>query len=107
MEFLMHDIRLGIRSLRATPVVSVIAALSLALGIGANTAVFSLVNGLLLRQLPVRDPGMLVLVTDSTSPGVRAYASSVWESFRRHVEIFDGACAWSSTEFNLAARGEA
>ena len=51
----MSDFRLAIRALRATPVVSVVAALSLALGIGANTAIFSLVNSLLLRALPVNN----------------------------------------------------
>ena len=49
----MSDLRFAVRALRATPVVSVVAALSLALGIGANTAMFSLVNSLLLRSLPV------------------------------------------------------
>ena len=53
----MQDLRLAFRALRATPVVSFVAVLSLALGIGANTAIFSLVNSLFLRMLPVRDPG--------------------------------------------------
>jgi hypothetical protein len=57
----MDDFRLAIRSLRATPVVSLVAALSLALGIGANTAIFSLVNSLLLRALPVKEPAQLAL----------------------------------------------
>jgi predicted permease len=61
----------------------------------------------MLRKLPVRDPGALVLVTDPTVPGVRAYALGVWESFRRFVDVFDGTLAWSSTEFNLVPRGEA
>ena len=51
----------------ATRVVSVVAALSLALGIGANTAIFSLVNSLMLRSLPVSDPQRLVVVADSTT----------------------------------------
>jgi predicted permease len=102
----MDDLRLAVRSLKATPIVSGVAVLSLALGIGANTAIFSLVNGLLLRELPVRDPSALVLVTDATVPGVRAYAYGVWESFRRYVDVFHGILAWSSTEFNLARRGE-
>jgi hypothetical protein len=49
----MQDVRLAFRALRSTPVVSIGAALSLALGIGANTAIFSLINSLLLRALPV------------------------------------------------------
>jgi putative ABC transport system permease protein len=101
----MDDVRLAIRSLRAAPIVSAVAVLSLALGIGANTAIFSLVNSLLLRQLPVRDARALVLVTDPTSPGVRAYAYAVWDAFHRYVDVFDGLLAWSPAEFNLAPRG--
>jgi putative ABC transport system permease protein len=103
----MNDLRSAVRSLRATPIVTSVAVLSLALGIGATTVIFSLTNSLLLRKLPVRDPGALVLVTDPTVPGVRAYALGVWESFRRFVDVFDGTLAWSSTEFNLVPRGEA
>src|SRR4029078_9086174 len=93
IEMLMDDLRLAVRAFRATPIVSAIAVLSLALVTGANTAIFSLVNGLLLRRLPVRDPGALVLVTDGTVPGVRAYAFGVWESFRRLVCVVDGSLA--------------
>jgi len=103
----MNDLRSAVRSLRATPIVTSVAVLSLALGIGATTVIFSLTNSLLLRKLPVRDPGALVLVTDPTVPGVRRYALGVWESFRRFVDVFDGTLAWSSTEFNLVPRGEA
>ena len=103
----MKDLQLAVRSLRATPIVSGVAILSLALGIGASTAVFSVTNSLLLQKLPVRDPSALVLVTDATVPGVRAYALGVWESFRRFVDAFDGTLAWSSTDFSLVPRGEA
>src|SRR6185503_11414181 len=65
----MHDLRLAVRALRATPVVSIVAALSLALGIGANTAIFSLVNSLLLRALPVKAPSQLALVVDESDLG--------------------------------------
>ena len=58
----MHDIRLAFRQLRATPIVTLVAVLSLALGIGANTAMFSLVDSLVLRALPVRDPGRLAII---------------------------------------------
>ena len=103
----MNDLRLAVRSFRAAPIVTGVAVLSLALGIGASTAIFSLTNSLLLRKLPVRDPGALVLVTDATAPGVRAYAPRVWESFQRIVDVFDGTLAWSPTEFNLVPRGAA
>src|SRR5918996_1170943 len=104
----MNDLRSAVRSLRATPLVTSVAALSLTLGIGASIVIFSLTNSLLLRKLPVRDPNALVLVTDASVPGrARPYALGVWESFRRFVDVFDGTVAWSSTDFNLAPRGEA
>ena len=59
----MDDFRLAIRALRASPIVSLVAVLSLALGIGANTAIFSLVNGLLLRALAVAEPQRLVTIS--------------------------------------------
>jgi|WetSurMetagenome_2_1015567.scaffolds.fasta_scaffold40479_2 putative ABC transport system permease protein len=102
-----NDLRSAVRSLRATPLVTGVAVLSLTLGIGASIVIFSLTNSLLLRKLPVRDPDALVLVTDATVPGVRAYAPGVWESFRQYVDVFDGTLAWSSTDFNLVPRGEA
>ena len=57
----MQDLRDAVRSLRSTPVVSLMAILSLALGIGANTAIFSILDSLFLRTLPVRDPHQLVV----------------------------------------------
>ena len=65
----MTDLTLAFRSLRATPVVSLVAALSLALGIDANTAIFSLVNSLLLRTLPAKEPAQLALVTTAPASG--------------------------------------
>ena len=63
----MQDLRLAVRSLRATPVVTFVAVLSLALGIGGNTAVFSILNSLLFKSLPVREPSQLVAV-DAVGP---------------------------------------
>ena len=103
----MQDIRLAIRSLRATPVVTVVAALSLALGIGANTAIFSLVNGLLLRALPVADPDRLVVVNEATTTsGNSAWTFAIWDNIRQRSQAFDGALAWGSPRFNLAQAGE-
>src|SRR5262249_6953036 len=103
----MSDLRLAVRSLAATPVVTAVAALSLALGIGANTAILSLINGLLLRALPGRAPQQLALVTDSPAAGVNAYTNPIWEQIReRRRVLFDDAFAWSSTRFNLSEGGE-
>jgi putative ABC transport system permease protein len=100
------DLRLAFRSLRATPIVTAIAILSLALGIGANTAIFSIVNSLLLRSLPVRDPARLVLLTEGTMTRPRAWSFPVWEQIRRRPELFERTAAWSFTRFNLAPGGE-
>ena len=70
---LTQDIRIGFRQLRATPVVTAVAILSLALGIGANTALFSLANSLLLRPLPVNEPDRLVMISDTATPGSRCW----------------------------------
>src|SRR3981189_651751 len=100
------DFRLAIRSLRATPVVSIVAVLSLALGIGANTAIFSLVNSLLLRTLPVREPDRLVLITDSATRATQYWSYPVWEQIRQRPELFESAAGWVPTRFNLATVGE-
>jgi len=95
------DLRDAIRSLRATPVLTAVAIASLALGIGANTALFSIVNGLILRPLPARDPGRLALIDQSS------WTNPIWEEIRdRHADIFDGAFAWSNETFDLSTSGE-
>jgi predicted permease len=95
------DFRDAWRSLRATPVVTAICVLSLALGIGANTALFSILNSLLLKSLPVRDPARLVLIDDG------AWTNPIWEQIRdRQSQVFDGAFAWSSHRFDLSTHGE-
>src|SRR4051812_5705696 len=90
----MQDLRLAIRALRATPVVTTVAILSLALGIGANTAIFSLVNGLLLRPLPVKDPHRLVQVSTGREL-TEQFSYKLFEQIRQHGDSFDGALAWS------------
>jgi putative ABC transport system permease protein len=96
----MHDLRLAIRQLCASPLVSAVASLSLALGIGANTAIFSIVNSLLLRPLPVRQPQQLVTLTDGS------WTNPIWEQIRDRHGLFDSAFAWSARRFNLASGGE-
>ena len=104
-ERLIQDVRYGYRALKGTPIVSAVAILSLALGIGANTAIFSVLDALLLRSLPVDAPGQLVLLGNET--GRRPHwTNPIWEQVRDRSELFDGAFAVSSARFNLAARGE-
>jgi len=106
----MHDLRLAVRTLRTTPVVTAVAIVSLALGIGANTAIFSLVNSLLLRSLPVTAPDRLVVVETAGAVGRGGHwlwSSPVWEEIRRRPELFDGALGWSTNRFNLSSGGTA
>jgi len=93
----MQDVRLALRALRATPIVAIVAVLSLALGIGANVALFSLVNSLLLRPLPVRNPGELVMISDTGTPGPKYWSVSVWQELQQRPGLFEGICAWSPT----------
>lgn len=96
----MQDLRDALRALRATPTLTAAAVLSLALGIGANTAIFSLVDGLLLRSLPVQAPERLAHLDDGS------WTNPVWEEIRaRQHAIFDGAAAWSASRFDLSDGG--
>jgi predicted permease len=100
--FFSFDFGEAMRSLRNAPVLTCAALLSLALGVGANTALFSIVNGLMLRPLPVRDPGQLVLVDPASS-----WSNPIWEQIRdHHAAAFDGTLAWSNETFNLASSGQ-
>jgi putative ABC transport system permease protein len=102
----MTDIRLAVRALVATPVVTAAAIASLMLGIGLNTAIFSLVNSLLIRTLPVAAPDRLAMLTDANVE-TRAWSNPLWEQIRARGAVYDGAFAWSHAQFNLARGGEA
>src|SRR5215469_14174920 len=69
-DAILKDVRYGLRQFIRNPVFTTVAVLSLALGIGANTAIFSVMNAALLKALPVRSPEELVVVTDPNSSGV-------------------------------------
>ena len=105
-----QDCRLALRKLLVTKTVTAVAVLSLALGIGANTAMFSLVSSLLLRPLPIVAPERLVTVSSVTADhgGFPAdWTYPVWEEIHRRTRLFDGAVAWSRSRFNLAPGGQA
>jgi predicted permease len=105
----VNDIRIAIRTLRATPLVTLVVILSLALGIGANTAIFSVVNGLLLRPLPVEQPDRLVLLQSDPrlNPG-SPWSNPAWEQIRdHHSPLFQATFAFSRRPipFDLARGG--
>ena len=113
LEDLSSDLRYTGRSIRHQPAVAVIATLTLTLGIGANTAIFSMVNGLLLRPLPVREPGRLVLFSDSASEGTRSstpppsgqwdlFSSEAFEYFRSQPLPLQSIGAFASGEQTVA-----
>jgi putative ABC transport system permease protein len=104
IEHIVQDVRQSGRAIAKTPVVSAVAILSLALGLGANTAIFSIINALLVRALPVERPGELAIVTSGASPG-RTWTNPIWEQIRDRPDLFAGAFAYSPTRFNLAQHG--
>jgi putative ABC transport system permease protein len=100
VDELAEDLRNGFRQVAWNPAFTAIAVLTLALGIGANTALFSIFNSLILRPLPVRDAGSLALLTDGS------WSYPIWnEIATRETELFDGAFAWSAQRFDLSAGG--
>lgn len=103
MQGAIHDFRQAVRSLMKSPGFSLTVIVTLALGIGANTAIFSLLNAMLLRPLGVRDPGSLVVVRSVDRQ--TSWPQSVWEEIRDR-EILDGGFAWFWNRFDEAGRGE-
>src|SRR5258708_772566 len=104
----MHDVRIAFRELRRAPIVTAVAVLSLALGIGANTAIFSLVNALLVRSLPVSRPEQIAVVTDTRADGhgfVETWTYAVYQELARNAQAFDGIAASWADRVNLAVHG--
>src|SRR6188474_831069 len=100
-ELTMPDIRDAFRTLKATPIVTVVAILSLALGIGANTAIFSILDTLMLRTLPVKSASRLAVLGIGNS-GRDSWTNPIWEQIRDRPDLVDGAFAYSGSRFNLS-----
>ncbi|MFZ1014638.1 MAG: ABC transporter permease [Terracidiphilus sp.] len=112
-ESLAKDARYGFRQLLRSPGLSIVAILSLALGIGANTAIFTVIDGLLLKQLPVHDPQMLVSFGDGSDAGIMASSSPgpydifPYDFYRRIAaerDKLDGICAFASFPTMVSVR---
>jgi putative ABC transport system permease protein len=114
-EALWRDLRYGARLLRLNPGFAAVAVLSLALGIGANTAIFQLVDAIRLRTLPVKNPQELVVVriadrswaSGNFSSRYSALTNLQWEQIRDNQQAFSSIFAWSPQRLNLAVGGEA
>jgi predicted permease len=108
-DFMIHqDIRYGLRQLRKSPGFALVAIVTLALGIGANTAMFSVVDTILLRPLPYHEPGRLMLVseTETVAPADElGVAAQEYLDYRDLNHSFSSVAAFESDGFNLTGQG--
>jgi putative ABC transport system permease protein len=115
MNTLMQDIRYGLRMLAKAPAFTAIAILTLALGIGANTAIFSFTDQVLLRTLPVPDPQQLVVLR---SPGpqnghcwsdidgcAQSFSYPTYKAIREHASVFSGLLVYRDIDVNVSGHG--
>ena len=101
IEHAWQDLVLAIRGLRHSKTFTVVAVGTLALGIGANTALFSIFDSLLLRQLPVREPSRLVVFDEGS------YTYPIWQAVEAQTaSVFEGAFAYANLELDLAVSGQ-
>ncbi|TMQ00086.1 MAG: ABC transporter permease, partial [Verrucomicrobia bacterium] len=107
MGILLQDLRYGARMLLKNPGFTAVAVLTLALGIGANTAIFSVIDGVLLKPLHYDQPGQLVQVWEAPSPGKRNSVSpGVFLDWKEQSVTFDSLAAFNFAALNLTGIGE-
>jgi len=115
MTSLLQDLKYGLRMLAKNPGFTAVAIMTLALGIGANTAIFQLLDAVRLRTLPVKNPEQLVRIQLADPTGRRgsqaswytfALTNPLWEQMRDRQQVFSGVFAWANFDFNLAPAGE-
>src|SRR5205814_9410332 len=110
MQTLLQDLRYGARMLVKKPGFTLIAVLTLALGIGANTVIFSVVNAVLLRPLPYQNPDRLVLVKESLPKlgwSLLSVSPAEFLDYQAGNEVFSEMAAFTDLSVNLTGQGEA
>ena len=111
LEHLGRDVRDGLRATRRSPRFAAVAVCTLALGIGANTAIFTVVNAVLLRPLPYREADRLVTIASNTDPGMRREAFTAlsypdYQDISKLTDAIEGVAAYSNDRYNLIDAGE-
>lgn len=109
MNTLLQDIRFGLRMLLKSPSVSIIATIALALGIGATTAIFSVVNAVLLRPLPFPEPDKLVALFETNTQRGQIRGSHSYPNFmdvRAQATVFERVASYHGSDYILTGRGE-
>ena len=108
------DLRQALRLLRLNPGFATVAILSLALGIGANTAIFALLDAVVMRALPVPSPQQLADIQEirgrrigNTVARQKEFSFAIWEQLRQQQRAFSDIAAWSTEQFNIGQGGEA
>src|SRR5262249_9031173 len=109
LETLWQDLRYGVRMLLKYPAFTLVVAITLSLGIGANTAIFTLINVMMLKSLPVSHPEELVglyLNAGGASKNPSSFSQALWERIRDQQDVFAGVFVYGSTGADLSAGGE-
>src|SRR5262245_61331628 len=99
MQTIIQDLRFGLRSLIKNPGFTIVAVITLALGVGANSTIFSVINATLMRSLPVSQPERLVYVFNGTPGNVFSYLD--YSELRDQNQTLDGLIAWGGIGVSL------
>jgi predicted permease len=108
MDELLRDLKYAVRTQLKRPVFTLLAVLSLGLGIGANTTIFSIANALLLQPLPVEEPSRLVSIytTDKKNPGFGPLSHLNWKDYRRQSDAFSAILGYDWAPLSVSTGGE-